>query len=136
MSAQNLEQMIQQADGDVVGMLRNAPMGNFAFPYKPEYSNWRDEQQAWATTAVLFDQSTHMTDVYFKGPDVKRLFCETAVNNFTNFGRNKAKQFVGVNEDGYIVGDGILFGLEDDEYSLVCTGISGDWVAYRAQTGD
>ncbi|HXO53692.1 MAG TPA: hypothetical protein VN888_22310, partial [Mycobacterium sp.] len=81
MSAQNLEQMIQQAGGDVVGMLRNAPMGNFAFPYKPEYSNWRDEQQAWATTAVLFDQSTHMTDVYFKGPDVKRLFSETAVNN-------------------------------------------------------
>ena len=110
MSAQNLEQMIQQADGDIVGMLRNAPMGNFAFPYKPEYSNWRDEQQAWATTAVLFDQSTHMTDVDFKGPDVKRLFSETAVNNFTNFGRNKAKQFVGVNEDGYIVGDGICSG--------------------------
>jgi len=136
MSTENLEQMIHQAGGDVVAMLRNVPMGNFAFPYKPEYSNWRDEQEAWATTAILFDQSTHMTDVYFKGPDVKRLFSETAVNNLEKFGRNKAKQFVGVNEDGYVVGDGILFGLGDDEYSLVGTGIAGNWVAYRAQTGD
>jgi vanillate/3-O-methylgallate O-demethylase len=136
MSAENLEQMIRQAGGDVVGMLRNAPMGNFAFPYRPEYSNWRDEQQAWATTAVLFDQSTHMTDVYLKGPDVKKLFSETAINNFEKFGRNKAKQFVGVDDGGHIVGDGILFGLEDDQYSLVGTGVSGNWVAYRAQTGD
>jgi hypothetical protein len=65
-TAENLDQMIQEADGDVVGMLRNAPIGTFAFPYKPEYSNWRDEQEAWAATAVLFDQSTHMTDVSLK----------------------------------------------------------------------
>jgi vanillate/3-O-methylgallate O-demethylase len=116
-------------------MLRNAPIGNFAFPYQPEYSNWRDEQEAWATTAILFDQSTHMTDVYFKGPDVKRFFSETGINNFDKFGRNRAKQFVGVNEDGHFVGDGILFGLADDEYSLVGTGIAGNWAAYRAQTG-
>jgi vanillate/3-O-methylgallate O-demethylase len=135
MSVPSLEQMIQQAGGDVVGMLRDAPIGNFAFPYQPEYTNWRDEQEAWATTAVLFDQSTHMTDVYFEGPDVKRLFSETAVNDFSKFGRNKAKQFVGVNEDGFIVGDAILFGLEDDKYSLVGTGIAGNWVAYLAQTG-
>lgn len=135
MTAANLEQMIHEAGGDVVGMLRNAPMGTFAFPYQPEYSNWRDEQEAWATTAVLFDQSTHMTDVYFKGPDVKRLFSEAAVNDFTTFGRNRAKQFVGVSEDGYVIGDGILFGLEDDQYSLVGTGVAGNWVAYRAQTG-
>jgi vanillate/3-O-methylgallate O-demethylase len=135
MNAENLEQLIKQADGDVVGMLRNAQIGNFAFPLRPEYSNWRDEQEAWATTAVLFDQSFHMTDVYFTGPDVKRLFSETAVNNFDTFGRNKAKQFVGVNEDGHLVGDSILFGLEDDTYSLVGTGIAGNWVAYRAQAG-
>jgi vanillate/3-O-methylgallate O-demethylase len=135
MSAENLEQLIQQAGGDVVGMLRNAQIGNYAFPLNPEYTNWRDEQEAWATTAVLFDQSFHMTDVYFKGPDVKRFFSETAVNNFDKFGRNKAKQFVGVNEDGYVIGDGILFGLEDDEYALVGTGVASNWAAYRAMTG-
>jgi vanillate/3-O-methylgallate O-demethylase len=136
MNAENLEQLIKQADGDVVGMLRNAQIGNFAIPLRPEYSNWRDEQEAWATTAVLFDQSFHMTDVYFTGPDVKRLFSETAVNKFDAFGRNKAKQFVGVNEEGYLIGDSILFGLEDDRYALVGTGVAGNWMAYRAQTGD
>jgi vanillate/3-O-methylgallate O-demethylase len=135
MSGQNLEQLIDQANGDVVGMLRNVQIGNFAFPYQPEYTNWRDEQQAWADTAVLFDQSLHMSDVYFTGPDVKRLFSETAVNDFSAFGRNKAKQFVAVSEDGHLVGDSILFGLEDDVYSLVGTGVAGNWAAYRAQTG-
>jgi glycine cleavage system aminomethyltransferase T len=136
MSTLNLEQMIQQADGDVVKMLRNAQIGNFAIPLQPEHTNWRDEQEAWATTAVLFDQSFHMTDVYFTGPDVKRLFSESAVNKFDAFGRNRAKQFVGVNEEGYLIGDSILFGLEDDRYALVGTGVAGNWMAYRAQTGD
>jgi len=131
---ETLEQKIQEAGGDVVEMLRNAPIGTFAFPYRPEYSNWRDEQESWAKTAVLFDQSNHMTDVYFEGPDVKKFFAETAVNNFATFGRNKAKQFVGVNEDGHMVGDSILFGLEDDKYSLVGTGIAGNWAAYMAST--
>jgi vanillate/3-O-methylgallate O-demethylase len=136
MSTLNLEQLIQQAGGDVVEMLRNAQIGNFAIPLRPEYTNWRDEQEAWTTTAVLFDQSFHMTDVYFTGPDVKRLFSESAVNKFDTFGRNRAKQFVGVNEEGYLIGDSILFGLEDDRYALVGTGVAGNWMAYRAQTGN
>jgi glycine cleavage system aminomethyltransferase T len=64
---------------------------------KPEFSNWRDEQRAWATTAVLFDQSFHMTDVYFRGPDALRLLSDLGVNSFRNFGKNKAKQFVACN---------------------------------------
>src|SRR3546814_14973211 len=92
-SAETLQQKIDQAGGDVVGMLRNAPLGTFAFPYKPEYTNWRDEQESWHKTAVLFDQSNHMTDVYFPGPDVKQLFSQISINNYATFARNKAKQF-------------------------------------------
>ena len=135
MATSSLEQMILRSGGDVVGMLRNSQFGGFAFPMQPEYANWRDEQRAWATTAVLFDQSFHMTDVYFTGPDVKRLFSETAVNNFDSFGKFKAKQFVGCDEQGRVIGDGILFGLEDDQYSLVGIGVAGNWAAYRAQAG-
>src|SRR3546814_2354811 len=105
MTAETLQQKIDQAGGDVVGMLRNAPLGTFAFPYKPEYTNWRDEQESWHKTAVLFDQSNHMTDVYFHGPDVKQLFSQISINNYATFGRNKAKQFVGVNEEGLFIGD-------------------------------
>jgi glycine cleavage system aminomethyltransferase T len=63
----NLEEKIQK-HGNVADMLRNAPQGSYAFPMRAEYSNWRDEQRAWQQTAVLFDQSHHMTDIYFKGP--------------------------------------------------------------------
>jgi vanillate/3-O-methylgallate O-demethylase len=132
MFGESLEQKLQRV-GDPVQMLRNAQIGGFAFPMKAQFSNWRDEQEAWQNTAVLFDQSFHMTDIYFKGSQVKKFFSEIAVNSFATFGRNKAKQFVGVNEDGLFVGDAILFGLEDDEYSLVGTGIAGMWAAYQAE---
>ena len=36
MSTLNLEQVIQQAGGDVVEMLRNAQIGNFAIPLRSE----------------------------------------------------------------------------------------------------
>ena len=61
-------------------MLRNAEVGGYVFPIKPEFSNWRDEQEAWQKTAALFDLSHHMTDIYFEGPDVMRLLTNLAVN--------------------------------------------------------
>jgi vanillate/3-O-methylgallate O-demethylase len=130
----SLEDKIQRS-GNVADMLRNSPAGAYAYPMKPEYSNWRDEQRAWATTAVLFDQSFHMTDVYFRGADALRLLSDLGVNSFRNFGKNKAKQFVACNYDGYVIGDAILFGLDDEEFSLVGRPIAPDWVAFHAETG-
>jgi vanillate/3-O-methylgallate O-demethylase len=134
MSSTSLQDSIQQA-GNPVDMLRNARQGAYEFPLPAEFSNWRDEQRAWHETAVLFNQSFHMTDVYFKGPDVQRLFSDLGVNTFRTFGKNRAKQFVACNAEGYVVGDAILFGLQDDEYSLVGRPAAPNWVAYHAETG-
>ena len=131
----SLEDKIQRS-GNVAEMLRNSPAGAYTYPMKPEFSNWRDEQRAWATTAVLFDQSFHMTDVYFRGPDALRLLSDLGVNSFKTFGKNKAKQFVACNYDGYVVGDAILFGLDDEEFSLVGRPIAPNWVAFHAETGE
>jgi vanillate/3-O-methylgallate O-demethylase len=131
----SLEDKIQRY-GNVADMLRNVPVGAYTYPMKPEFSNWRDEQAAWKNTAVLFDQSFHMTDVYFRGPDVLRLLSDLGVNTFKNFGQNKAKQFVACNYDGYVIGDAILFGLDEEEFSLVGRPITPDWVAFHAETGD
>src|ERR1700722_8036243 len=117
MQGESLEREIERAGGPV-RMLRNAPQGAYEFPMPAEYSNWRDEQRAWRTTAVLFNQSFHMTDIYFKGPDVRRLFSDLGVNSFATFGKDKAKQFVAVNADGRVICDAILFCLADDEFSL------------------
>jgi vanillate/3-O-methylgallate O-demethylase len=134
-SRMTLEDRIQEA-GNPARLFRNSSVGPYPFPYPAEHSNWRDEQRAWAATALLFDQSYHMTDVYFKGPDVKRLLSDTGVNSFKTFGRNKAKQFVAVNYDGYMISDAILFGLEDDEVNIVGTPLAANWVQFHAETGD
>ena len=65
---ESLEQKIRRT-GNPARMLRSNPSGFYAFPnMKPEHTSWQDEQEAWRKTAVLFDQSFHMTDVYFEGP--------------------------------------------------------------------
>lgn len=134
MTGQSLEEKLQSS-ANAVDMMRNAPQGPYQFPIKAEFSNWRDEQEAWRKTAVLFDQSYHMTDHYFEGPDVKRLLGDLAINSFKTFGRDKAKQFVVCNHDGYVIGDAILFGLEEEKVSIVNRPVAGNWVKYHAETG-
>ena len=135
MTITTLQQKIDASGGDPVGMLRNSQAGPYVFPIAPEFSNWRDEQEAWRKTAILFDQSYHMTDLYVQGPDTVRLLSELGVNSFTGFQRNKAKQFVACNHDGYVIGDGVLCALEDDRVILIGRPPVSNWVHYHAVTG-
>ncbi|OJX67982.1 MAG: hypothetical protein BGO95_06420 [Micrococcales bacterium 73-13] len=107
----------------------------YHFPYPPEHTNWRDEQRAWGTTAVLFNQSWHMTDLYISGPDALRLLSDTSVNGYRGFGAGRAKQYLAVTDEGYVVGDSILFGLEDDLFSLVGFELPMNWIQYQAEVG-
>jgi glycine cleavage system aminomethyltransferase T len=134
MTITTLQQKIDAA-GDPVRMLRNSQAGPYVFPIAPEFSNWRDEQEAWRKTAVLFDQSYHMTDLYVEGPDTVRLLSHLGVNSFQGFQRNKAKQFVACNHDGYVIGDGVLCALEDDKVILIGRPPVSNWVHYHAVTG-
>lgn len=134
MASENLEEKIQRI-GSPARMLRDSPSGPFKSPYPIVHSNWQDEQEAWTKTAVLFDQSHHMTDVYFRGPDVVRLLSATATNSFTTYGRDRAKHFVACNEDGRMIGTAVLFGLEDDEANLVGPAAAANWVQYQAEVG-
>jgi vanillate/3-O-methylgallate O-demethylase len=134
-SVDNLEAKIARY-GDALTMLRCAPSGAYPFPIPGEYTNWRDEQQSWSQTAVLFDQSFHMTDYTFKGPQVRQLMSDLGVNSFANFGPNKAKQFVACDESGHLIGDAILFGHSEHEYSLVGSPTVPHWVAFHAESGD
>jgi len=109
-----------QAVGNPVEMARNSQIGPYVYPkVAAEFTNWRDEQHSWVETCALFDQSHHMTDLYVEGPDVIALLSSLGVNTFANFQVNKAKQFVACNHDGYVIGDGILFFLDENRVSLV-----------------
>ena len=132
--SKSLEDKLQQ-HGNPVEMLRHAQVGGYAFPFPGEYTNWRDEQEAWQDSVVIFDQSFHMTDVYFEGPDVKRLVSDVGVNTFKNFGPNKAKQLVACNDDGHVIGDAILFGHSDEKISVVGRPSVPNWVDYNARKG-
>jgi glycine cleavage system aminomethyltransferase T len=135
MIRRSLEQKIRDAGGNPVDMLRESQEEALEFPIRSEFSNWLDEQEAWRNTAVFFDQSYHMTDLYVRGPDTVRMLTELGVNSFNGFRRNKAKQFVACNHDGCVVGDGILFGLEDDSVQLVGRPAISNWVQFNAETG-
>ena len=134
MSSRSLEDVLQTRSA--VDLARNSQIGPYVYPgYASEFTNWRDEQQAWRTTSCLFDQSYHMTDLYIKGPDALRLLSDLAINSFENFAVNKAKQFVACNYDGYVIGDAILFYLDDDLLSLVGRPSAHNWVQYHCETG-
>jgi syringate O-demethylase len=130
-------QAVLDASGDIVDLLRNQQTGPNVYPGVPaEYSNWRSEQIAWAKTAVLFNQSFHMVDLEVRGPDAFAMLNHLGINSFKGFVPDRAKQFVPVTPDGYVIGDVILFYLEENRFNLVGRAPTIEWVEYHAATGD
>src|SRR5689334_19524499 len=128
MSYQTLEDKLR-AVGNPVRMLRNSQIGPYAFPVvRAEFTNWRDEQRSWRETCALFDQSHHMTDLYVEGPDALTLFSNLGVNSFKTFKVNQAKQFVACNQEGFVIGDAILFYLDENKFNLVGRPSAANWV--------
>lgn len=135
MSHQSLEDAIKSAPNPIE-RLRNSQIGPYAFPVvRPEFSNWRDEQRAWKETCALFDQSHHMTDLYVEGADALQVLSDLAINSFKNFKVNQAKQFVACTHDGYVIGDAILFYLDENRFNLVGRPPAINWVQYNVETG-
>jgi vanillate/3-O-methylgallate O-demethylase len=135
MSERSLEDLLNEV-GDPVTLTRNSQIGPYVYPTVPaEFSNWREEQVAWRETCALFDQSHHMTDLTIEGPDVIELLSHLGVNTFANFVPGKAKQFVTCNYDGYVIGDAILFYLDEHRVRLVGRPSAHNWVQYHAETG-
>jgi vanillate/3-O-methylgallate O-demethylase len=76
-----------------------------------------------------------MTDLYVEGTDALKLFSDLAINSFKNFKLNQAKQFVACNHSGYVIGDAILFYLEENRFNLVGRPPAHNWVQYNLETG-
>jgi vanillate/3-O-methylgallate O-demethylase len=135
MSNQSLEDLLKTA-GNPVPMLRNSQIGAYVYPVvPPEYSNWRDEQRAWRETAVLFDQSHHMANIYVEGPEALKMLSHLATNSFAKFPVDRAKQFAPCSYDGYVIGDGILFHLEENRLVFVGRAPAATWIQFHAEKG-
>ena len=98
-----------------------------------EYSNWRDEQRAWRDSAVLFDQSHHMVNLYVEGPDALKLCSHLAFNPFAKFPVDRAKHFAPCSYDGFVIGDGILFHLAPNELVYVGRAPAANWLQFHAE---
>ncbi len=135
MAFKNLEEKLK-ASGNAVDMLRNSQIGAYVYPVvAPEFTNWRDEQRAWAESCVLFDQSHHMVNLYVRGKDALKLLSYLSTNSFKNFTVNKAKQFAPVTHYGHVIGDGILFHLAENELVYVGRNPAANWIEFHAKTG-
>lgn len=135
MAYSNLEQVLAAA-GSPVDMLRNSQIGAYVYPVvAPEFHNWRSEQWAWQHSAVLFDQSHHMVDLYIRGKDALQLISDTAINSMKGFTVNKAKQYVPTTPYGHVIGDGILFYLAEEEFVYVGRAPAANWLMFQAETG-
>jgi vanillate/3-O-methylgallate O-demethylase len=135
MTPSNLQEVLD-ASGNTVELLRNSQIGAYVYPVVPyEFSNWRREQRAWRETAVLFDQSHHMVNLFLRGPEAVKLLSETGINNLSDFPVDRAKQFVPTSPSGHVIGDGILFHLDEEEFVWVGRAPVGNWLSYRAESG-
>src|SRR6478736_5001930 len=133
--ASNLQELMNER-GSVVEMLRNSQLGAYIYPVVPsEFTNWRREQKAWRETAVLFDQSHHMYNTWISGKDALKLISDTGINSVATFPVNMAKQFVPVSPEGGVIGDGILFHLDEDEYVFVGRAPVANWLEFKGSTG-
>jgi vanillate/3-O-methylgallate O-demethylase len=134
MSAKNLQEIIDS--NDVVQMLRSSQLGAYIYPVVPaEFTNWQREQRSWRERACLYDQSHHMVNLFLRGSGAMRLISDTAINSVADFPVDMAKQYVPATPAGYVIGDGILFHLDEEGFLFVGRSPAANWLRYHAETG-
>ena len=130
-------QELLDSRSDPVSMLREAQVGPNVYPgVAAEYTNWRDEQEAWRNTCVLFDLSFHMVDLSLRGPDALDLLKLVGGNSFEGFVVDQAKHLAPCTPDGHVIGDVILFHLAEQHFELVGRIPALNWIMYQAEAED
>jgi vanillate/3-O-methylgallate O-demethylase len=100
-----------------------------------EFSQWEREARAWRESVALMDQSHHMPGLILEGPDAQKLLTSLACNDLSRSRPNSAHQLICVNEDGQLIGDDIVFHLEENLFSIYGVPFALDWVRFHAETG-
>jgi vanillate/3-O-methylgallate O-demethylase len=131
---QSLEDRIS-AIGSAYRMLYDSPVLPFAFPLASEFTNWRDEQDAWRTRAAFQDMSFHMFNLVVEGPDTYRLLSDFGINSFASFGPMQAKQYVVCNSDGQYIGDAILTCERRNNICLIGKALVLNWIRFQLEVG-
>lgn len=98
-----------------------------------QYTNFIDESLSFHETAYLGDWSA-LTKFRVKGPDALNFLSAYTTNNLATFNLGQIKHAIQTNEDGKVVGEGILYKISDDEYRY--SGGAAYWLAYWLKEGN
>jgi vanillate/3-O-methylgallate O-demethylase len=99
-----------------------------------EFTDWRDESMSWKTTGYIGDWSP-LIKLRVRGPQALDFFSSLAINSFSSFEHGQAKHAVFCNENGKVMGDGILMRHADDDL-VFTSGPGANWAHYRFGIGD
>lgn len=83
----------------------------------PEYTSWQDEQMSWKTTCYVGDWS-FLQDLEVRGPRALDLFRNSCVNSFEKFAIGQAKHAIQCNDDGKVIGEGVLMRIADEVFRI------------------
>jgi vanillate/3-O-methylgallate O-demethylase len=143
-TAKNLEDLIIEAGG-AIPHLRAHKYDRADLPpeYNPaliipqipqEFSRWERESRSWRETVALFDQTHHMQGVFVSGPDARKFLGYISCNSLFKSTPNKASQIICTDKLGRLIGDGIVFHLEENLLSIYGAPMVPTWVQYCAET--
>jgi glycine cleavage system aminomethyltransferase T len=100
-----------------------------------EFNGWEIESRSAKTHCYIGDWTSMLLHLHLKGADATRFFSSNSVNSFEGFAVGAAKHLVMCNQQGKVMGEGILMKLDEDEYHFTSTpGVI--WAGYLLQTGD
>ncbi len=140
--SESLSEMLKQVPNIVDHLFRNSPKNALTIytqmmpgdGVRPEFTTWRDEQRSWRKSVALHDQSFHMHSLHVRGPGAIDCLQFLSVNTFTNFKVGAAKQLLACSPAGFVIGDAILYRLEEEHFLVVGNPATTDWVEFNVKT--
>jgi vanillate/3-O-methylgallate O-demethylase len=101
---------------------------------KLEHTGWIDENMSWKQTCYIGDWSW-LDEFHIKGSDALKFFSDFVVNSLAKFDIGQAKHAVMCNNDGRVIGEGILMRFSEDEIEFQARGPVTTWLEYNFQKG-
>jgi len=99
-----------------------------------EYTTWQDEQLSWKTDCYIGDWS-YLDEFYIEGPDALKFLSAFAVNSFAKFDIGQAKHAVFCNQNGKVIGEGVLTRRGEDSFEFNARGPVVSWLEYNLAKG-
>ncbi|KAF5633160.1 glycine cleavage system T [Fusarium tjaetaba] len=98
-----------------------------------EYTGWIDESLSWKTDCYIGDWSP-LLKIRVKGPEALAYFEYISTNCWPNFKVGQAKHAIFCQDNGTIIGEGLVLKLAEDDY-IFSSGPGTVWAAYQFEHG-